>query len=218
MKVSIIIPYKTDRGFLQDAINSIDNQTYKNTELILSCSDNNVGYNINRGVERSTGDFIKILCDDDLLTENSIQDLVNNIGDADFIHGNAINFFNSGDSDQLHIPRIERPTFSDILTKGNQIHGGTVMYRKSSIDKYGFFDEGLWTGEEFELHLRWLSSGATIEYTNSFVYRYRRWNQQKSLGIRTKQYQTARKKEIDKFREKYTKILNDSSWNGNDNR
>ncbi len=50
-KVSIIIPYKIDRGYLNEAIESVKNQTYKGEiELILSQSNGSVSYNLNQGI------------------------------------------------------------------------------------------------------------------------------------------------------------------------
>ena len=42
IKVSVIIPYNKDRGWLNEAIESVNNQTHKNIELILSQSDKRV--------------------------------------------------------------------------------------------------------------------------------------------------------------------------------
>lgn len=202
-KVSIIIPFNEDRGYLDLAIKSIQKQTYKNIEIVYSRSDKSVGYNLNRGIEQSSGQYIKYLCDDDMLTENSISDSILAIRDNDFIHGNAINFFDNG-NETNHIPNIIKPTLNDMLIT-NQIHGGTLMYDKNVFEKYGLFDESLWTAEEYDYNLMLLSKGATIGYCNSFLYLYRRHNLQKSLGNKNASYQNKRKYEIERIKDKYRK-------------
>lgn len=180
-KVSVIIPYRVDRGYLEQAIQSVKNQTYEGEiELILSQSDNGVSYNLNKGVNKANGSLIKYLCDDDKLTPNCIKDSVEAIEGFDFIHGNAINFWSNGNK-QYHRSTKAKPTLKD-LKKENTIHGGTLMYRAEVFEQFGMFDETLWTGEEYEFNLRLLSMGAKIGYCNSFLYYYRRHDTQKSLG------------------------------------
>jgi len=202
-KVSIIIPYNKDRGYLEQAVKSINNQTYRNVEIIYSRSDKGVSYNLNEGIKQATGDYIKYLCDDDMLTPNSIADSVQSMFGYDFIHGNAINFWDTG-KEQIYTPDILHPTLNDML-KVNRIHGGTLMYSKHIFDKYGYFDESLWTGEEYEFNLRLLNQDASLGYCDSFLYLYRRHEQQKSLGNKDITYQNARQKEIEKIKNKYRK-------------
>jgi glycosyltransferase involved in cell wall biosynthesis len=179
-KVTVIIPYKEDRGWLQLAIDSVVTQTYKGEiELILSQSDNRVGYNINRGIEKATGEYIKYLCDDDWLTPNSIEDSVNAIQGYDFIHGNAFNVF--GGAKQIQKPRRPHPTFNEMIIN-NVIHGGTLMYRKDVFDRIGLFNEDLDCAEEYEFNLRCFKNKMRLGYCQKTVYNYRRHEKQKSLG------------------------------------
>ena len=200
MKVSIIIPYKEDRGYLDKAIESIENQSYKNYEIIFSQSDNRLGYNTNRGIEVATGDLIRYLHDDDMLTPNSLLDTVHRFS-GDFIHSNAYNFFNHGRV-YRHVPRVKTPTLND-LKRRNYFHGGTVCYHARVFDKYGLFDESLWTGEEYDFNLKLLHSGAQVGYINSFTYFYRRHELQKSLGNTDIEYQKLRKQAIEEIKERY---------------
>lgn len=179
-KVTIIIPFKEDRGYLQKAIESVKEQTYKGEiELILSQSDNRVGYNINRGIEKATGEYIKYLCDDDWLTPNSIEDSVKAIQGFDFIHGNAFNVF--GNTKQIQKPRRPHPTFNDMIFN-NVIHGGTLMYRKDVFDRIGLFNEDLDCAEEYEFNLRCFKNKMKLNYCQKTLYNYRRHEAQKSLG------------------------------------
>ena len=112
-KVSIIIPYNVDRGWLDQAEESIDRQTFDNIEVIHSQSDNGVSYNLNRGIEKATGDFIKYLCEDDMLTLNSIEDSVNAMEGVDFIHGNSYTLYNNGQVREYIAPE-QHPTLDQV--------------------------------------------------------------------------------------------------------
>lgn len=188
MKVAVIIPYKTDRSFLKKAIDSVWAQSFDGPMLVIEAKGNHgVSKNLNDGIQKAIeqgADLIRYLCDDDELTPNSIQDTVDYFEkhpDVDFIHGNTIHF--TIDNNVMHeiIPRIKEISFSDLMAR-NHINGGTQVYRREVFEKFGGFDENLWTGEEFEFHLRILKAGAKIGYINSFLYRYRRHATQKSVG------------------------------------
>jgi glycosyltransferase involved in cell wall biosynthesis len=180
-KVSIIIPYKEDRGWLDDALKSVYTQTYQGKiEVIIAKSNNSVSFNLNDGIKRATGDYIKYLCEDDLLTPNSIADSINCMGDYDFINGKAEKFFQDGNV-VLFTPPILTPNLEQ-LAQVNTINGGTLMYKKSVFNKVGLFDETLDCAEEYEFNLRCLSFGLRLGYCDSILYRYRRHNTQKSLG------------------------------------
>jgi len=179
--VSIIIPYNKDRGFLDEAIESVRKQNYGGKiEIILSESDNGVSYNLNRGIEMAKGEFIKYLCEDDYLTPNSISDSVNTFTKGvDFIHGNATNVFRT--HKQIQYPRLKNPTLNDMIVS-NVIHGGSLMYRKSVFKKVGLFDETLTCAEEYDFNLRCLKLGLKLGYCPQNLYNYRRHDEQKSLG------------------------------------
>lgn len=113
-KVSVIIPvYNTDE-FIEECLNSLSNQTYKNFEIILindgsnhSCTtkletlkeaDDNiqlfhfsenkgVGAARNFGINKATGDFIYFLDSDDYLPEKTLEILVHQIKESNMIRG-----------------------------------------------------------------------------------------------------------------------------------
>lgn len=121
-KVSIIIPCYNSEKFIQKTIHSVINQKYTNWECIIIndgsqdntefiakkaiqddsrlsiISQKNSGLSVSRniGINNANGDFIYFLDADDLLNENSIQNLVNlasNQKNADIIIGKtAITF------------------------------------------------------------------------------------------------------------------------------
>lgn len=201
--VSVIIPYNKDRGFLLEAIASVENQTYGNIELILSKSNNGVSYNLNKGIKVSSGVYIKYLCEDDVLTNNSIEDSVKTMlfENYDFIHGNSIDFNKDG-TVRIYIPSIKYPTFDDALLY-NMLHGGTLMYNKRVFNQYGLFDESLWTAEEYDFNLRLLSNNVKLGYCDNILYKYRLHTQQKSIGNTDAVYQGKRDAVREEIRSRY---------------
>ncbi len=199
-KISIIVPYKEDRGYLERALNSIYKQSYKNYEILLSHSDNSVGYNLNRGIEKATGDLIRYLCDDDMLSEDSLLNTVNNFGDADFIHSKALHFWEDGRR-HVHIPSPLNPSLKEMLMV-NRINGGSVVYHSRCFEG-GLFDESLTCGEEYDFNLMLISKGHQLKYIPEFTYLYRRHNEQKSLGNMDQEYQAARTKQIQMIKARY---------------
>jgi len=207
MKVSIIIPYNINRGYLEQAIESVKNQTYKNIELLIEAGDCSVGVNLNRGIKKSTGDLIRYVSEDDLLPPNSIKDTVeffNKNKNIDFIQSNALTFFEDKRETILWEPPHTIPTLEQMLNK-YLIHGGTVVYKKKCFDNY-MFDESLWTGEEYDFNLWLLKNKYKIGYLNSITYKYRRHIKQKSipLGIKDVEYQKKRTIEKEKIKRRYT--------------
>ncbi|UAJ14217.1 glycosyltransferase family 2 protein [Aquirufa lenticrescens] len=109
VKFSIIIPTYNMSRFLVEAIESCNNQTYKNFEIIVldnNSSDNteliiapyisnrltyhknstNIGAinNFNLGLEKCTGDYIKFLEADDFLAENCLEVLADKLKEYNY--------------------------------------------------------------------------------------------------------------------------------------
>jgi len=199
-KISIVIPYKEDRGYLRQAEESIRAQNYTGEiQVIHAQSDHGVAYNLNRGIERATGEYVKYLCDDDMLTPYSLLHSVSAIQGYDFIHGCAINFWADG-REQIYRPPNSNPSLQEMAQR-NVIHGGTLMYRRDVFERIGMFDESLDCAEEYEFNMRCLQAGMKLGFANSYLYKYRRHAHQKSLGIDVDQ--TIRGKKIKLIQQRY---------------
>ena len=199
--VTIIIPYNKNRGWLDQAINSVEYQSYKNIELILSQSDNGVSYNINQGIMKSKGDYIKYLCEDDVLPKDSIEKSVANFKN-DIIFGNAMNFRNNIGDGEKFIPILKNLTLKNMLAY-NYVHGGGLMYKREVFDKIGLFNESITTGEEYEFNLRALSYGLKFHYVDNVLYYYRHHERQKSIGNSNTTYQALRQKQLETIKNWY---------------
>lgn len=198
--ISVIIPYDIDRGFLKEAIESVKAQTYGDWELIVEQGECRLGQNVNRALAEADGEYIKILAEDDLLPPKSLEILIKGIKGYDWIYSNARNF---GDLplDYLKYSRNSTVTFESML-KGNGIHGGTTFYRKSILDAVGGYDESLWTGEEYDLHLRLLRDGYKHRHIPGIVYDYRIHEGNKSV-TRTSFKRLERREYIHQIKQRY---------------
>jgi glycosyltransferase involved in cell wall biosynthesis len=200
-KVSVIVPYNKNRGWLYDCIWSIVTQDYAGEiEVLLSKSNDRVGTNINRAVEKATGEYIKFIPEDDMLTPNCIRESVAGIGQFDVIHGNAY-FIENGSIVRISIPQKKSFGLDDMLSK-NYVHGGTLFFKRDVLLNEPF-DESLWTAEEYELNLRLLKKGFTFGYVDAFMTYNRLHGLQKSIGNKAIEYQRTRMKEIERIKRMY---------------
>lgn len=108
MKVSIIIPVYNSEKYLEECINSLLNQTYKNIEIILiNDGSTDSSYEIcmkykkydfikiinqenqgvsaarNTGLKNATGEFIMFVDCDDYVANNIVEELLKNMSDCD---------------------------------------------------------------------------------------------------------------------------------------
>jgi len=182
-KVTVIIPYKEDRGWLQEAIRSVPTWV----QLIVSQGEGDWASNFNKALPQAEGDYIKYLHDDDMLTENCITDSVNALEEqgVDFIHGKAMNLQVATGTQLMFVPRTKKLSLSS-LKRHNHIHSATTMYRKTIFDKIGGFDEQLDNSEEYEFNLRCLYNGFKIGYCDSVLAIYRQHPVQKSVTMAKK--------------------------------
>jgi glycosyltransferase involved in cell wall biosynthesis len=112
--VSVIIPFYKGKEWLEEALDSVKQQTYKNLEIILinDGSNEDISYLIsndinyyeqnnkgvssarNIGIGKSTGEFIAFLDSDDLWEKNKIQIQLNEMLKKQYIwsHTNYVKF------------------------------------------------------------------------------------------------------------------------------
>jgi len=80
--ISICIPYYSKMTnadfFLKRCIESIEKQTYKNVEIVVT-DEGNAPHNTNLAISKAKGEIIKILFMDDYLThDNVLQEIIDN--------------------------------------------------------------------------------------------------------------------------------------------
>jgi glycosyltransferase involved in cell wall biosynthesis len=198
MDVSIIIPYNKDRGYLSEAIQSIKDQGFSGTfEIVLAKGDKSTVDNFNEGLSRAKGKYMKLCGEDDWMPPNSLQDLYDGIQGFDMCIGNAE--YHNG----IMVKKY-KPDYWDLkrLVERNTINGGAIMYRTEIVKAIGGMNPELWTGEEYDMNLKLIYSGYTLNYVDNFVYCTRIWDGQKSIGLR-KNDPEARAAEIIRIQNQY---------------
>ena len=129
--ISIVIPYyKNERSeeYLKRCLTSIEQQTYKDYEIVVSEVGGGASKNVNAGVGKSNGDIVKILCMDDYFTDsNSLQSIADNFSGEWMVHGVSNN---------------KLPYYTGDILQGNNKLGGlsSIVFKK---DCFIPFDESL---------------------------------------------------------------------------
>lgn len=205
MTVSVIIAtYRRDNS-LKRAIESVLNQTYKDIEIIVVDDNANTEWNTkvedivkqypvvkyiqnkenkgsaatrNTGIQKSTGDFITFLDDDDEYLPEKIEQQLNGLLEAngDF---SVTDLFLYNEGGKLIDKRI-RSYITDYspeqLLKSHLIHHitgtDTLMFKKSYLEKIGGFPP-IDVGDEFYLMKEAICGGGKFVYTKGcFVKAY----------------------------------------------
>ena len=199
-KISVIIPvYNTNPEFLQKAINSVLNQTYKNIEVIIvndGSTDNNtlnflktldnkniniinqenkgLGGARNTGINSATGDYIGFLDADDWLDKNFYEVLLNlcENNDADIACGmltRATKFR------KIKMEYFKDGIYSNFSDKMENISNGSVcskLFRKSLFENVRFIEHIYW--EDNPVLVELLLKSNKVAFTTKVRYLYRK--------------------------------------------
>lgn len=199
-KISVIIPvYNTNPEFLQKAINSVLNQTYKNIEVIIvndGSTDNNtlnflktldnkniniinqenkgLGGARNTGINSATGDYIGFLDADDWLDKNFYEVLFNlcENNDADIACGmltRATKFR------KIKMEYFKDGIYSNFSDKMGNISNGSVcskLFRKSLFENVRFIEHIYW--EDNPVLVELLLKSNKVAFTTKVRYLYRK--------------------------------------------
>ncbi len=215
MKVSIIIPYNKDRGYLAEAIESAERQENfilnEDYEIIVQQGDWMLSKNFNDGFKKAKGKYIKILAEDDRLASGCLHYLYEKAkeGDYDVVCADAMNFDLDGTNTMVYKSRIPKSVHH--LALENTLHGGTLLYKATALRAISAltdqpFNERMWTAEEYEVSLRLAEAGCRFAYTPEVVYYYRLHGEQKS-GV---YWQTDQETKLYRF--EYIEKLQNQFW------
>jgi glycosyltransferase involved in cell wall biosynthesis len=212
--VSIILPTYNRLEYLQRSIGSVLGQTYQDWELIIwddgsadgtgdfckSLADKRIqyftqenhgmSYALNRAIERSKGEFVAFLDDDDEWLENKLEcqlALLKPNKEIDMIFGNFENYYENGKIPGLGFDQTARAmsalrTYSigsdgnviidgllEGLSRDNFIAFDSTMIRRKVLDSVGFFNQGLRNGMDLEYWWRFGLAGYKASFTNIVV-------------------------------------------------
>ncbi|MDF3820134.1 glycosyltransferase [Leptospira sp. 96542] len=169
--ISIIIPSYNHGHLIENALNSVINQTYKNWEIIIvdnNSQDNTaaivssfglekqirflkidnggiIGKSRNYGIKNSNGEFIAFLDSDDWWHPNKLSESVRYLEKkADLVYHDLWLVRNQGQSsfrEKVRTRNLSTPVFEDLLLKGNAITNSSVVIRKSILFRIGLLSE-----------------------------------------------------------------------------
>ena len=194
MKVSVIIPTYNRARLLTQAVDSVLNQTFKDYELIIVdnySSDNTesvvksydderiryfknqnhglIGVNRNYGIQKSQGEYISFLDDDDLWLPGKLEkqvELLDSNPELGLVYSD-INIIGSNgnvlkDTYFHNVKPFRGNVFNELLV-ANFISNLTVMVRKEALNKVGMFDLKYIIAQDYDLWLR-IARDYTIDF------------------------------------------------------
>ncbi len=169
-KVSVIIPIYNSEKYLEDCLNSVVNQTYKNLEII--CVDDyskdksisiikkykdkrikiikmkknsGAGTCRNTGIDAATGDYICFLDSDDYWYLDKIEKQLKFIKDKAFIYSKYLYLRGS----KTHIAKVPSTFTYDKLLKNTAIFTSTIMLNMKYLDKKDIYMPPYRMGQDY---------------------------------------------------------------------
>ncbi|KGA42898.1 glycosyl transferase family 2 [Pectobacterium odoriferum] len=169
-KVSVIIPVYNHDKYVEDAISSVFNQTYKNIEVIvlndgstdnshsvivelkkkydfvyINKSNEGLSKTLQEGLKLCSGDFISPLASDDMWLENKLEEQVNYMN----IHSSCVAccaYVNTIDENNNIMSlairdELESFNFERIMLEGYKIPPATILIRRDSLSENNYRDD-----------------------------------------------------------------------------
>ncbi|RZK36635.1 MAG: glycosyltransferase [Pedobacter sp.] len=181
MKISIITVVYNGQIFLEDCIQSVISQSYKNIEYIiidggstdktlpiidkykafisnsLSESDQGLYDAINKGIKLASGKVIGLLNSDDMFAANNV---ISEIASAftenskiDAVYGD-LNYITSNEGIVIRVWKSKQANFQDITNGWMPAHP-TLYIKKDIIEQYGNYAVDLGTAGDYDFILRY---------------------------------------------------------------
>ena len=202
-KVSIIMSAYNCESFLEQAIESIMNQSYKEFEFIIFddgstdrtkkiiqnfatndariiavYNDINKGLteNLNRAISLSKGQYIARMDADDIAISSRIQKQVkflDNHQKIDLVGTAALDINEYGAEIQLRKSPELHDDIIALLPKANPITHSTVMFRKNSFASIGYYNEAYRTTQDYEMWFRAAGRGLKFHNLQEVLLKYR---------------------------------------------
>jgi glycosyltransferase involved in cell wall biosynthesis len=204
MLVSVIIPVYNSELYLEESIRSVLAQTYQPLEILiindgstdgsesvarkftqqtiyLYQSNQGAAAARNRGIKKSSGEFLAFLDADDLWESDKIakqMDILEQEANLDMVFGNVFQFI-SEDTKSVSRARLDE---ADQILPGYV--PGTILIRKKAFLKVGLFSTAWKVGEFIDWYLKAMETGLNPVMLPDIVMRRRIHSS--NLGIRLK--------------------------------
>ena len=202
--VSIVTPSYNQGQYVEETINSVIKQSYKNIEHIVqdNCSTDDTRYilqqysdfisayqesdtgqsnALNKGFQRTSGHIMAWLNSDDLLMPDTVEKVVDYFNDhpeVDVVYGNRITIDRNGHKiGRWVLPEHDREAIKWV----DYIPQETMFWRRSIWEKSGgYIDEGFNFAMDWELILRFESVSANIKNIPYYLGQFRVHSVQKT--------------------------------------
>lgn len=203
MKVSIAMSAYNCEPFLEQALESLVNQSYLEFELILFddastdstkkiiqnfatkdariipiYNDINKGLtaNLNKAISLSKGLYIARMDADDIALSSRIEKQVKFLDDhqnIDLVGTAAFDINEYGEEIQLRKLPELHDDIIALLPKANPITHSTVMFRKNSFASIGYYNEAYRTTQDYEMWFRAAGKGLKFHNLQEILLKYR---------------------------------------------
>jgi len=215
--ISVIIPvYNANLNYFKQAINSVKKQFYTNWELCIAddCStdeelvkylksiatedkikvifrakNGHISACSNSAIEIATGEYIALLDQDDLLSQNALVEIVsllNKNKSFDLIFSNEDKI---DEQNRRFDPYFKNGWNYHLLLSQNYVsHLG--VYKRTIVDKIGGFRLGYEGSQDYDLLLRFIEQidGKNIAHINKVLYHWRAIKGSTALSVTEKNY------------------------------
>lgn len=170
--VSVVIPCYNHEKYVEQSLNSVFNQTYKNIELIVvddGSSDNSVAVvkrikekhdftfitqenmgvckTLNKAISLSKGKYVAVLASDDYWDVTKIEKQVNCLeenNDSEFCFTQAVEFDDKNiKSDKIFPKKIKTENILNKVFLSQHAPAGSIMFTRSLYDNLAGFDDNL---------------------------------------------------------------------------
>lgn len=182
--VSVVVPSYNRPAALLDSLTSIERQTYSNVEVVVVddaseravnevVDENSFSYPItvirheenrgastarNTGIDRSNGEFVAFLDDDDIWEPRKIEKQIDRLREASDDVGvvyTGMRFVSEdGNSLRTHVEKVEGDVTKELLKRNLVGSFSTVMVRSEAIDDIGTLDQQFPCWQDIEWYIR----------------------------------------------------------------
>jgi len=226
--VSVIMPFY-NCSFVNQAIESVLNQTYSNIELIV-VNDGSTMYDdlikpylylphvkyiektnggtasaLNEGIRLATGEIFAWLSSDDLFDSRKVEEqvafMIKMNADVSYTNYHLINEYNQIIHENAGIHFEHDDDFLTNLTKGCHINGCTVMANLNIFREIGFFNENLRYAQDYDMWSR-MAQHYVFHYLDKPLVKYRYHQSMGSILHQNDQIQ-----EAENVKNKYNELL-----------
>lgn len=214
--VSFIMPVYNAEKYILDAINSIQNQTYQNWELILvedgstdhtleviqkiehpriilkkNKCNKGIAYSTNLGISISKGKYIALLDDDDIALPMRLEiqtDFMESHPEIDILGGKSLDIDENGKIIKYGQPPRNNPQYikAMLLFRNVDFYNGTAMIRRKFIEKYNLSYLEGCLGMQDFKFYIESSKKGNISSVDEYVLKYRRHKENQTLKVREK--------------------------------